>query len=264
MKISIKYKKKDYEIEIESPKITIKEFKTLFENKFQEKCDSVKIIYGGQYLTEEETLESYNIKEENKEYNLIFVGTIKPNNIPNQPENPLSPPKSQIHLAGPEDNIIIQKEKVNNEEKGEKEDISLSEELKKYGVFMKIASLNDASKMELILENIKKRNPALLNKIINNEDKLIKFVESPITQEDIDIYIHEYPEVLEILDPENSTKNNGKVKILLTLEETEMVERIKNLGNFTEEEIIEALIIKDNNEKEAGEYLIIEKKTNEI
>ena len=111
--------------------------------------------------------------------------------------------------------------------------------------------------MEIILENLKMNNQPLLNKIKENEENFIKYLEKPIVQEDIDEYKKNYTEAREYLH----NKNDGKIEILLNEKESEIINNLIKVGKCSIEDAIEAYIVNDKDEKKAENYLLNKKKS---
>ena len=301
MKIIIKDKKKEYIIEIDSLKNIIKDLKLEIQKKFGLELNKIKLLYNGKFLSDSNTLESYQIKEDSK---IIFLGKIEGNNITTKKEKEkeksiipnfkekkqnftaqlnnliklgYEKEKAEIVIEQVEGDInkaieILIKDKKDNKSESEKsnnniniknrkEEINLPKELKNYGIYIKILTCKDENKMNIILKNIKENNPALLNQFIYYEKEFVKYLSSPITREDLDFYLNNYQNARSLLDVQNKNKNRG-FEIILTKRESEIINNLKKLGNFTIEEIIEAYIINGKNENKAANFLIDKKKNN--
>ena len=134
-------------------------------------------------------------------------------------------------------------------------------ELRRNASIMKIVCRNDPEKIFNILNNLKVKNPALLNKIKENEENFKNFLVSPITQEDIDTF--------KLLENDlrglagEGGRRPGQVEIRLTPEEAEAVKRLKDLGNFSQSEAIQAYLACDKNEELAANYLFEQKMRDE-
>ena len=304
MKLIIKDKKNEYDIEIESLNIKVIDLKLKMQKQFGLDLKKIKLIYGGKVLSDNETLISYQIIEGSK---VIFLGVIEEDNIKNKNvtsklgnsvENDENNEKylSQLH------NLIqlgFEKEKAKNiinkfngdinkiieflsnakREEGHninntnnlnknnekirqntEEEINLPKELIMYGIYMKILTLKDENIMNIILNNIKKDNPALLNQIKNYDQEFVKFLSKPITQEEIDIYKKNYNNAKSLLGDDNKDdKKDGKVKVVLTEKESEIINNLQKLGNFKIEDAIFSYIINDKDESEAAGDILIKK-----
>ena len=128
---------------------------------------------------------------------------------------------------------------------------------------MKIVCRNDPEKTLTILNNLKVKNPALLNKIKEHEEEFKNLLVSPISQEDIGTF--------KLLENDlrgfagEGGRRPGQVEIRMTPEEVEAVKRLKdlNLGNFSQSEVIQAYLACDKNEELAENYLFEQKMRDE-
>ena len=155
---------------------------------------------------------------------------------------------------GEREGDINKKQSEKNSEKiiEESDDISLPKELKKYGIFMKILTLKDPDKMDIILDNIKRKNQSLLNIIKENKNNFIKFVEKPINEEDLEFYKKNRNEARELIKVEN---DKGKIEILLTEKENALFDVLMKIGKCSLEDAVVAYIVNDKDEKETQKYL---------
>lgn len=293
MKIFIKDKKKEYTLNIKSDLITVKELKDQIKNELN--ITTGKLLLNGKMLSEDkESLIYYDIKEGST---IILIGTHK--NIEEKKENTTPTPnleekkkdytseinnliqlgyekeKSEKAINEAEGNISKAIDILLNEEKkftknsneiyqsknSLNEESYLPKELKKYAIFMKILTLSDPNKMSQILENIKKNNPALLERIKAKEEEFEKFLSAPITDEDLEIYKKNHIAAEALLGQEDESKK-GKVEICLSKKESEDIKKLKKLG-FGIEDIIDAYLIKDTNYKETEKFLQANKMNDE-
>ena len=134
-------------------------------------------------------------------------------------------------------------------------------ELRRNASLMKIICRNDPERIYNILNSLKMKNPALLNKIKEHETEFKNLLVSPITQEDIDTF-----KLLENdirgLSGEGG-RRPGQVEIRLTPEEAEAVKRLKDLGNFNQSDVLQAYFACDKNEELAANYLFEQKMRDE-
>ena len=151
------------------------------------------------------------------------------------------------------------KNKIEDVKQNVNEENSLPKELKKYAIFMKISTLNDPNQMNIILQNIKEKNPALLERIKDNEEEFLKFLSLPITIEDLEIYKKNIKNDRELLKEEKDESKIGKVEIILNKKESEDINKLKKLG-YKIEDIIEAYLLKNKKYKETEKYLESNKK----
>ena len=151
------------------------------------------------------------------------------------------------------------KNKIEDVKQNVNEENNLPKELKKYAILMKISTLNDPNQMNIILQNIKEKNPALLERIKDNEEEFLKFLSLPITIEDLEIYKKNIKNDRELLKEEKDESKIGKVEIILNKKESQDINNLKKLG-YKIEDIIEAYLLKNKKYKETEKYLENNKK----
>ena len=178
----------------------------------------------------------------------------------NKAINILSQEKNKINNNNNNNNFLNNiKNKIEDVKQNVNEDNTLPKELKKYAILMKISTLNDPNQMNIILQNIKEKNPALLERIKDNEEEFLKFLSLPITIEDLEIYKKNFKNDRELLKEEKDKSKIGKVEIILNKKESEDINKLKNLG-YNIEDIIEAYLLKNKKYKETEKYLQNNKK----
>ena len=297
MKIIVKTLKQiEYNVEIESDKKTIKDLKNEIEKVHGFDSNLMKLLHNGVVLDDSKTLENYNIKNENVVIMMNSKPKQKPpqSNPQPQPTSTVSQPKPNEPEKKPEEaNKPDMAEKVNSlvdmgyeKEKVEKalnasggridlaieyltsgnipepaqqqpqppsnpennNSSGLDEELRLNASLIKITCHRDPNKITNILNVIKESSPRLLNKIIQHEEEFKRLLVSPITQEDITNF-------------RNFQANSGRraPQIALTAEEIEIVKRLKELGNFSQAEVIQAFIACDKNEELTANFLFEQK-----
>ena len=126
-------------------------------------------------------------------------------------------------------------------------------ELRRNASLMKVVCRNEPEKIFILLNTLKQKNPALLNKIKEHEEAFKNLLVSPITQQDIDAFklMEESLRGMQGL----GGRRPGQVEIRLTPEEAEAVNRLKSLGNFSQSEVLQAYLACDKNEELAANYL---------
>ena len=298
MKITIKEKKKEYDINIESDEKTVEDLKNEIHKAENINTASVTLLYNSKILSNEKKLNFYNIKDGSKLFLIKQDNKIKHDNNPipaanteNNKEKFDSKIENLVKMGYEKEkaekaiiqtegdvnkaiNILLEEKNKNNKNnindnsnflnniKNKIEDVkqnighenSLPKELKKYAIYMKIATLNDPNKMNDILQDIKDGNPALLELIKINKEGFEKFLSSPITWEDLEIYNKNFKNDKELFKTEKDESKIGKVEINLNMKETEDINKLKNLG-YKIEEIIEAYLLKNGNYQETEKYL---------
>ena len=279
MKVIIKNKKNEYNVEIESTQITVEEFKRLFKIKYELDLDDLKILYKGKILKNECKLEEYKIKDQsklvtsgdfkksinkkisqelppgmnsNKSINSITEKEIDKNwtEINNSPNNTLS----NNNTINENNQTKIESEEKNNQIIDQS---NLPKELKNIAIYIKILTSKDENKMNEILNNIEVNNPALLNEIMKNKEEFIKYLKYSITNEDFEIYKNNISSAKELLNKGFEEKKD-KVKISLTRKETEDINKLKKFG-FETDEIIYAYLTNYKKYDKTEKYLINQK-----
>ena len=128
---------------------------------------------------------------------------------------------------------------------------NLDPELIKNASIIKILCQRNPNKIISLLNNIKLRSPELLNKIKQHEEDFKNYLISQITQEDIDNFRN--------IQQTLRTGGVRRPQIQLTKEESEAVQRLKQLGNFSQAEVIQAYFACDKNEELTANFLFEQK-----
>ena len=134
---------------------------------------------------------------------------------------------------------------------------NLSLELRRNASLIKIICKDNPEKVFNILNNLKQKNPALLEKIKEHEQDFKNLLVSPISQEDIDNFKAVEQNLQGLLG--EGGRRPGQVEIRLTPEEAEAVKRLKELGDFSQAEVIQAFFACDKNEELTANYLFEQK-----
>ena len=117
---------------------------------------------------------------------------------------------------------------------------------------MKVLCRDDPERIYTLLNTLKSKNPALLNRIKEREEDFKQLLVSPVNQQDIDNYKFFEQEI------GNIPRGQRRIEIQLTQEEREAINRLKELG-FSESDAIQAYIACDKNEELAANYLFEQK-----
>ena len=255
-------KNNKYDINIKSGKTTVKELKLEIQKIYGLDLNEKNLLYKGKKLSDGQSLENYLIKEGatilmlNKSNN-----TTQNNNSINTGNKKLNEeinfyPYTNFFAKYSNNNNINNNFDIYNE-------INISKELKIYAVLMKILTVNDPKKMSLIINNLKQNNLPILYQIQKNEKEFIKILSSPIVEGDIAIFRNNYMLSKELLGTNLQEEiNKGKIEVILDEKESEMIHRIKKLGNFSTEDIIVAYMINDKDEEKIKKYLLEKIKIN--
>ena len=296
-------KQVQYPVEVESEKVTVKDLKNEIEKIHGFDGALIKLLHNGKVLEDSKTLEEYQIKNENVIIMMNTKPKAKPNPEPSevpkaseskkeeQPkaeekpktdysqqisslvdmgyerekvEKAINASKGNIDLAleylnsgnipEPKPNQSSQPSQPSQQSEGTRSNLPL--ELRRNASLMKVVCHNEPEKIFTILNTLKQRNPALLNKIKEHEEEFKNLLVSPITQEDIDAF-----KLLQ--DDLRGMSQGGRVEIRLTPEEAAAVKRLKDLGNFSQNEVLQAYLACDKNEELAANYLFEQKMRDE-
>ena len=147
---------------------------------------------------------------------------------------------------------------------GENENQTENDPIKNIASIAKIVCQNNPAALTPLLENIKQQNPDLFNLIKENEEDFKRYLESPVTDEDLTNFRNFQHEMgLGGIGGENEEEeeqqHQGGVQINLTPEEEEAVKRLKELGNFNESDVLQAYFACEKNEEMAANYLFEQK-----
>ena len=299
MKLTLKnLKQAKYNVELESEKNTIKDLKNEIEKVHGFDANVIKLQLNGKVLEDSKTLEDYQIKSDNiiimmntkpkpkeqnveqqkkeeeqpkKEEEQPKKEEEQPKKEDEQPKKEEEQPKKEEEQPKKEEESQKEKEQENKpnstENNGNKGNIRLPMELRRNASMIKVLCRDDPEKIFPILDKLKARNPALLNKIKEHEEEFKSLLVSPINQQDLDFYklMEEDVKALSIggfsqqRGREGEEEGRGEIKIHLSPEELQAINRLKELGGFNENEILQAYFACDKNEELAANYLFEER-----
>ena len=135
----------------------------------------------------------------------------------------------------------------------------------------KILLQSDPNALSSLLENLGQSNPELLNLISENQEEFQRYLQQPISEDDMNAYRNFQNDLAmggeedEEGDPEGEEGEEGghdhhqQGGINLTAEESEAVKRLKELGNFNEAEVLQAYFAFDKDEEKAANFLFEQK-----
>lgn len=144
---------------------------------------------------------------------------------------------------------------LNNEENEQSEE----NPIKTVASIAKIICQNNPASLAPLLQNIGQNDPDLMNLIKENEEEFKRYLESPITEEDYRALSKFQQETGIGMGTESSNRQRGGVRIALSNEEKEAIKRLKELGNFSESDVVQAYIACDKNEEMTANYLFEQK-----
>jgi hypothetical protein len=154
----------------------------------------------------------------------------------------------------PNPQIQIQEQNQNQNQIQQTQNRNLPMELKRNASFIKCICKDDPKIVFILLNYIKHKNPVLMDRIKEYEKEFKNFLVSPISQEDIDnfnLIKESYKEMFERRD----RGRPDQVELELTQEDIEPIKRLKELGNFSNEEVVKAYIYCNKNEELAANCL---------
>ena len=163
---------------------------------------------------------------------------------------------------GANDNDLFVEEE--NQEQGQGEGEGEGEEemdpLKKIAGICKILCQNDASKLTNILQNIQQSDPDLFSLINEKEEEFKNLLEQPINQDDLRAFRSFQQEIgLGGGEGGQHQHHGGQIRLNLTQQDREAINRLKELGNFEEADVVQAYIACDKNEEMTANYLFEQK-----
>ena len=132
----------------------------------------------------------------------------------------------------------------------------------------KIICQSNPSGLTGFLQNIQQNDPDLMNLIKQREEEFKTFLEQPITNEDYRV-LQRFSQELGLggmgggipgMGSSSGTgSGRGQNRINLTPQDVEAITRLKNLGNFSNSEVIQAYFACDKNEEMTANYLFEQK-----
>ena len=144
------------------------------------------------------------------------------------------------------------------EEGGDEDDL-----LKKTASIAKILCQNNPAKLTTFLQNIQANEPDLFSMINEREEEFKNLLEQPITQEDVRNLRNFQREMGMEGAGEGHGHGHGQGQGTLTVnvtpEDRVVINRLKELGNFNEADVIQAYFACDKNEEMTANYLFEQK-----
>ena len=152
-------------------------------------------------------------------------------------------------------------------EEGEAEGDDNNEEedpLKNVASIAKVLCQNNPSALSTLLQGIQNNDPDLMALINEHEDEFKSYLEQPVTDEDYRAFQRFQQQMgLGIGGGEHGHEHggsgSGRIRISLTPEEQAAVTRLKDLGNFSESDVLQAYFACEKNEELTANYLFEQK-----
>ena len=126
----------------------------------------------------------------------------------------------------------------------------------------KVLCRNNASALPQLLQNIQQTNPDLFSLLNEHEDEFKALLEQPLNESDYRAF-QRYARSMglggEGEHHHQHGEGHGQIRLNLTPQEREAIQRIKDLGNFDEADVVQAYIACDKNEELTANYLFEQK-----
>ena len=148
----------------------------------------------------------------------------------------------------------------NNEPQGEEGEEEI-DPLKQTASVAKILCQNDPSKLTNLLQNIQQSDPDLFSLINEREEEFKNLLEQPVTEEDLR-HFRAFQQEMGLGGQgggQHSHQEHGTIRLNLTQQDRETINRLKELGNFNEADVVQAYIACDKNEEMTANYLFEQK-----
>ena len=156
------------------------------------------------------------------------------------------------------------REGENNGEEGD--DNNDEDPVKIVASIAKIVCRNNPSALTQLLRTIEDSDPDLMNLIKEREEEFKNFLEEPVNDQDF-LALQKYQQQMGLGlgmgggegESHGHGERQGQIRINLTPEEQEAIKRLKELGNFSEADVVQAYIACDKNEELTANYLFEQK-----
>ena len=126
----------------------------------------------------------------------------------------------------------------------------------------KIICMNNPAALTDLMENIQQTNPELMNLLKEREDEFKSLLEQPVNQEDYSNF-QRYGQQLGLGGDDEGHEEHehgqGQINLNLTPEDQEAIKRLKDLGNFSDADVVQAYIACEKNEELTANYLFEQK-----
>ena len=147
------------------------------------------------------------------------------------------------------------------EGEGEAEGEEEVDPLKQTASIAKIICQNDPTKLTNLLQNIQQTDPDLFSLINEREEEFKNLLEQPVNEEDLRNF-RMFQQDLGMGGGHGTGQHahqGGQIRLNLTQQDREAINRLKELGNFNEADVVQAYIACDKNEEMTANYLFEQK-----
>ena len=198
-----------------------------------------------------------------------------------QAEAAIKAAKGQIDLAieylyngipeGKTDNDLTQEQQAQEEgEEGGEDNNDNDDPVKNVASIAKILCKNDPSTLATLLQNLQQTDSDLFNLIKEREEEFKNYLEQPIDNNDYKAFQNFGSQLgmaglpslgggLGSLGGSSHGTGQRQIRLNLTQQDREAINRLKDLGNFSEAEVIQAYIACDKNEELTANFLFEQK-----
>ena len=147
-------------------------------------------------------------------------------------------------------------------EEGEGEENNNEDPVKNVASVAKVLCKNNSGALTELLQSIQQTDPDLLNLINEREDEFKAFLEQPINDNDYRVF-QKLSRNMGLVNDEGEEQeqehDSGQIRINLTPEEQQVIKRLKDLGNFSEADVVQAYFACEKNEELTANYLFEQK-----
>ena len=145
------------------------------------------------------------------------------------------------------------------EGEGEGEGEGDDDPLKKVASIAKIICRNNPAGLTTLLQSIQQNDPDLMNLIKEREEEFKNLLEQPVTEADYRA-VQSFQQEMGLGQGGHSHGGgHGQIRLSLTQEDRAAINRLKDLGNFSEADVVQAYIACEKNEELTANYLFEQK-----
>ena len=143
-------------------------------------------------------------------------------------------------------------------------DNSEEDPIKTVASIAKVLCQNNPGALTELLQSIQQTNPELMNLLKERENEFKTLLEQPVNEQDYRAF-QRFGNQMGIGgeevegDQHGHGGGQGQIRLNLTPEEQEAIKRLKDLGNFSEADVVQAYFACDKNEELTANYLFEQK-----
>ena len=162
-------------------------------------------------------------------------------------------------------NNNFEQEQEQGQQEGEVgEENNEDDPVKNVASIAKVIGRSNPSALTQLLQSIQQNDPDLMNLIKEREEEFKTLLEQPITDQDYRA-IQRFQQEMGLagigvrLPRQGSMSGQRQIRLDLTPQDREAINRLKDLGNFSDAEVIQAYIACEKNEELTANYLFEQK-----